>query len=227
MSAPVGANITLPAQLILIAKQPVAGRVKTRLTPALSAAHAAQVAAACVTDTLAVLRACAAARIVVVLDGSPRGLALDGLVVHPQVEGGLDRRLAGAFAAAFTDSSLPALLVGMDTPQMTPDLLDRALGQLLDAETDAVLGCTEDGGWWGLGLMAADEQLLHGVPMSTDSTGAAQRQRLASRGLRVAELPVLRDIDAIEDLRAVVELLEAEGRPGSLGALFRRLEQAS
>jgi len=223
---PVGVDITLPAQLVLIAKQPVAGRVKTRLTPALSAAEAAEVAAACLQDTVAVLRAGSAARIVVVLDGSPDGLGLADLAVHPQVEGGLDVRLAAAFQTAFTDSSLPALLVGMDTPQMTPDLLDDALRQLLDVDTDAVLGCTEDGGWWALGLTGADPGLLHGVPMSTPGTGAAQRERLTSYGLRVAELPVLRDIDLVEDLQAVARLLVRTGRSGALVPLARRLGRA-
>ena len=218
-----GADIPIPAQILLIAKQPVPGSVKTRLTPALSAAEAAEVASACLQDTVEVLRAVGATRIVVILDGSDDGLGLQGLVVRPQVEGGLDVRLAAAFAAAFTDSSLPALLVGMDTPQMTPDLLDCALEQLLLDDIEAVLGRTEDGGWWALGLTTADPRLLHGVPMSTAGTGAAQRERLDTFGLRVAELPVLRDIDLVEDLQAVAASLVAAGRSGALVPLARRL----
>jgi glycosyltransferase A (GT-A) superfamily protein (DUF2064 family) len=89
----------------------------------------------------------------------------------------------------------------MDTPQVTPALLEAGLDAVLDR--DAAFGAAIDGGYWGIGLREADPRAFDGVPMSEDNTGAVQRARLAILGLRTANLPPLRDIDTIEDARAV------------------------
>jgi glycosyltransferase A (GT-A) superfamily protein (DUF2064 family) len=119
--------------------------------------------------------------------------------VVPQRAGGLDERLAGAFAAA----TGPAFLVGMDTPQVTPALIEASASALAGPEVDAVLGRAEDGGYWAIGLVRPDERAFRGVPMSVETTGEAQRARLDELGLRTEELPVLRDVDFFEDARAV------------------------
>ena len=86
----------------------------------------------------------------------------------------------------------------MDTPQLTPALL------AVDWEAaDAWFGQAADGGFWGLGLRRPDAALVRGVPMSTADTGAVQRARLHAAGLRVAELPLLRDVDTAADAVAV------------------------
>jgi uncharacterized protein len=185
--------------LIVIAKAPVPGRSKTRLTPPLSPAQAAEVAEAALRDTLAAVAAAPAPRRVVALDGEPDGWLPEGFEVVPQPGGGLGDRLAAAFAAV----GGPAFLVGMDTPQLTAALLDDAIARLGAPGIDAVLGLADDGGYWGIGLRTADPQVFAGVPMSAQDTGAAQRARLDELGLRTAELPPLRDVDTIEDARAV------------------------
>jgi glycosyltransferase A (GT-A) superfamily protein (DUF2064 family) len=187
--------------LLVIAKQPVPGRVKTRLVPPYSYEQAAALAEAALTDTLhAVLRAPAARR-VLVLDGQPGPWLPPGFEVVPQCGGPLDERLAAAFAAV----GGPALLIGMDTPQVTPALLT------VDWDAaDAWFGPAADGGFWALGLRTPDPALLRGVPMSTADTGAVQRARLDGAGLRVAELPELRDVDTVADAVAV-----ARQAPGS------------
>ncbi len=68
---------------------------------------------------------------------------------------------------------------------------------------DAVFGPAADGGFWALGLCVPDPALLRGVPMSTPTTGAIQRARLLAAGLRVADLPQLRDVDTAADAVAV------------------------
>jgi glycosyltransferase A (GT-A) superfamily protein (DUF2064 family) len=138
-----------------------------------------------------------------VLDGSSQGLPLPaGCTVRPQVSGGLDERLAAAFAAA---QDLPTVLVGMDTPQATPEVLGEAVTMLLGPGADACLGLATDGGWWLLGLRRPDPALLLGLPMSTPATGAATRARLQDAGLRIADLPVLRDVDTAADAAVVAE----------------------
>ncbi|MDI5963055.1 TIGR04282 family arsenosugar biosynthesis glycosyltransferase, partial [Streptantibioticus silvisoli] len=126
-----------------------------------------------------------------------------GYDVLPQSGGGLDERLAAAFAA---HAGAPALLVGMDTPQLTAADLAPATGPAAWSRHDAWLGPAEDGGFWALGLAAPDPALLRGVPMSTPRTGQAQRDRLTAAGLRVGTLRRLRDVDTAADAEAVAAL---------------------
>jgi rSAM/selenodomain-associated transferase 1 len=202
--------VTVRAQLLVLAKEPLPGRAKTRLTPPLSPRQASQVARAALLDTLAAAAQVAVARRTVVLDGSPAGWLPDGYAVLPQRPGDLGARLAGAFADAHAALPLPLLLVGMDTPQVTPALIEEALAALLSPGTDAVLGHAEDGGWWALGLREPAPGLFDGVPMSTGRAGAVQAARLGQLGLATTTLPVLRDLDHVHDL-APVTALQAPG----------------
>jgi glycosyltransferase A (GT-A) superfamily protein (DUF2064 family) len=185
--------------LLVMAKAPVAGRVKTRLCPPCTPTEAAAIAEAALADTLDAVAACSAGRRIVALDGAPGPWLPAGFEVIPQVDGGFDRRLA----AAWTTAGGAGVQIGMDTPQVTAGLLDAAL-EALDA-TDAALGLAVDGGWWAIGLRRPDPGVILGVPMSTDGTGAAQRARLDELGLSVTGLPVLVDLDTAADLAAVTE----------------------
>ncbi|MET9887799.1 TIGR04282 family arsenosugar biosynthesis glycosyltransferase [Streptomyces sp. NPDC006430] len=178
--------------VLVIAKAPVAGRVKTRLTPRFTPEQAAELARAALQDTLAAVVATPARRHVLVLDGMPGPWLPDGIEVVPQCGGGLDARLAAAFAL----SDGPALLIGMDTPQVTPELLARGLDF---TRTSAWFGPALDGGFWALGLAEPDPALLLGVPMSVPHTGAEQRRRLTASGRTVRDLCVLRDVDTPAD----------------------------
>ncbi len=180
--------------LLVLAKQPVPGRVKTRLVPPCTHEQAAALAEAALADTLRTVLTVPARRRLLVLDGKPGPWLPPGFDIVPQCGGPLDERLAAAFAAVRG----PALLIGMDTPQVAPGLLT------VDwQEADAVFGPAADGGFWALGLRVPDPALLRGVPMSTASTGVIQRSRLLAAGLRVADLPQLRDADTAADALAV------------------------
>lgn len=198
------------AQIVVLAKAPVAGRSKTRLCPALTPQHAADVARAALLDTIDAVVGVPVRRRVLVLDGAAEDLATDGLDVLPQRGAGLDERLAHAFEDAFATCPVPTLLVGMDSPQVTSSLLAGAVEQLLSG--DSVLGHAADGGWWALGLVRPDAEVFLGVPMSADDTGERQERRLRQRGLRPCLLPVLRDIDRIEDLVEVAGIMPRTSR---------------
>jgi rSAM/selenodomain-associated transferase 1 len=191
------------ATVIVLAKAPVAGRVKTRCCPPCTAAGAAELAAVALTDTLCSVALSSAARCVLVLEGSlADGVPVvlpDGVEVLPQRGDGLDERLAAAFA----DAGGPALLVGMDTPQLTPAVVDHAGRMLLDGAVEAVLGPAADGGYWAIGLRRADPMVFLGVPMSRPDTGWHQRRRLRHLGLGTGMLPTLRDVDTWDDALAV------------------------
>jgi rSAM/selenodomain-associated transferase 1 len=189
--------------LLVFAKEPVAGRSKTRLTPPFPPAGAAALAEAMLRDTLEVARLAGATRRLVVLDGRPGPWLPDGFTVLPQRGRGQAARLEAAFADAHAGSRDPALLIGMDTPQVTAGLLDACVRRLARPGTDAVLGRSADGGWWVIGVRRAVPGLFDRVPMSTAHTGAAQAAQLGRLGLRCAPLPVLRDVDTVEDAVAV------------------------
>jgi len=204
--------------LLIIAKEPVPGRVKTRLTPPCTPGQAATLARAAIEDTLAAALATDPdTRRVLVLDGRPGPWLPPGFDVLPQRGDGLAERLA----AAFEDAGGPAFLVGMDTPQVSPALLRAGLDAV--AGGDAAFGAALDGGYWGIGLPAADPRVFDGIPMSQDDTGAVQRGRLAGLGLRTAMLPPLRDIDTIGDARAVAR----EAPDGRLAAALAAIEPES
>ncbi len=194
-------------QVLVLAKEPVAGRVKTRLTPDVTAEQAAELAGAALEDTLNAVRGAAVRARVLVTDGL---LTADGFSLQPQTGGPLDVRLAAAFCDAWGRLPVPMLLVGMDTPQITASLVDQAIRALLAPGVDAVLGLAEDGGWWALGLRAPHPELILGIETSRHDTGARQYQALVDSGLTVDHLPVLRDVDTFPDLAVV-----ASQSPGS------------
>ncbi|MGI8667684.1 MAG: TIGR04282 family arsenosugar biosynthesis glycosyltransferase [Jatrophihabitans sp.] len=181
----------------VIAKQPVAGRVKTRLIGACSPVEAAELAGCALADTLAALAELPCQERVILLDGQPDGWLPDGWTVIAQVAGGLDERLSAGFDA-LPDG--PALLVGMDTPQLHAGLL-----AFDPADFDACLGVATDGGYWAIGF--ADPRLarrcIQGVPMSTEHTGAEQYRRLVAAGLSVQLLAELTDVDTADDAEVV------------------------
>lgn len=196
--------------LLVVAKSPRPGLVKTRLTPRLSPAQAAAVAEAMLVDTLRAVRLAEVDRRVLYLDGPVGPWLPAGFDVVAQTSGGLDVRLG----AALSHCEGPVLLIGMDTPQVHAALLDDTRDALLGPGTDAVLGPATDGGFWALGLLEPDPGLVVGVPMSVPSTGALQRARLDEAGLRVQDLRVLRDVDTPADAAEVALMV-----PGSQFAL--------
>jgi glycosyltransferase A (GT-A) superfamily protein (DUF2064 family) len=208
--------------VLVVAKSPVAGRVKTRLCPPCDPEEAAELAEAALADTLDAVAACGVSRRLLALDGAPGQWLPSGFHVFSQCEGSFADRLGHAWATA----GGPGLQIGMDTPQVTGDLLDRCLAELLGGgERTAALGLAEDGGWWALGVLRVRVPMFDGVPMSTASTGAAQWRRLETLGHTVVGLPTLVDVDRIEDACAVAREAPATrfGRlVGAIGLDARR-----
>ena len=204
--------------LVVIAKETIPGKVKTRLHPPLSLEQAADVAAAAIQDTLEVARRLPATRRVLLFDGNRRPVGSEDFDVIPQIGGDLDARLG----ALFDEVDGKTVLIGMDTPQVTVEALAPVFGAWTD-DVDAWFGPANDGGFWALGLARPTGDLLRGVPMSRDDTGAHQLRRLADAGLSVRMLPELVDVDTIDDAR-----LAAAAAPGSsFAATLRRVDPES
>lgn len=189
--------MTTPEEVTLavIAKAPVAGRVKTRLCPPCSSEQAAALAAAALSDTMQAVAAAHVGRRALVLDGTPGDWFDPDFEVIAQRGDGLDERLA----AAVEDVGAPLLIVGMDTPQLDAALLDGAISALCATEVDAVLGRATDGGYWTIGLRSTRPDALVGVPMSRTTTHDEQLRRLELLGLRTVALGELCDVDTFDD----------------------------
>lgn len=192
--------------VLVLAKEPVPGRVKTRLCPPCTAEEAADIAAAALADTFDAAVSSGAERVVAALDGRPGHWLPPGVEVVPQGDGPLAERLA----TAWSHTSGPGLQIGMDTPQLTASDLDDAMSSLADPDVDAVLGPATDGGWWAIGLPSADDRVFAGVPTSRSDTGALQRRRLQALGYRVGDLPTRSDVDHFSEA-----LVVASRAPGS------------
>ncbi|MCB0828498.1 MAG: TIGR04282 family arsenosugar biosynthesis glycosyltransferase [Solirubrobacterales bacterium] len=205
-------------RLLVIAKAPVPGRSKTRLCPPCSAEQAAALAEAALADTLDTVSRTDCGGRTIVLDGEPGDWLPQGFELVGQAGGGLGDRLA----AAFSGCPGPALLIGMDTPQVSPELLADGLGRLARPGTDAVLGPCEDGGYWAIGLSRPQPGAFDGVPMSTGRTGEVQLGRLRELGLEVDLLDTLCDVDHFADAARV-----AAERPGGRFAEALRMMEPS
>jgi glycosyltransferase A (GT-A) superfamily protein (DUF2064 family) len=225
------------AVLLVVAKAPVAGLAKTRLAPAVGARNAARLAAAALLDTVDSVLAVPGTRAVCALTGAVAAAeqadelaaVLRGCVVLPQHGDDLAARLANAHAdVADRFPGLPVLQIGMDTPQVRPELLTGALVRLLEDGVDAVIGAATDGGWWGLGLRCpTDAHVLRGVPMSRSDTGVRTLFALRDIGRRVRRLPVLSDVDTLADARRVAARAPGTRFARTFAALDHRLVAGS
>ncbi|GAA4714587.1 TIGR04282 family arsenosugar biosynthesis glycosyltransferase [Nocardioides conyzicola] len=215
------------ARVLVVAKAPVAGRVKTRLGAEIGMAAAADVAAAALLDTLAACReAFGPDACLLSLSGdfadAVRGdeliRATDGWSVARQRGSTFAQRLANAHVDVPPGG--PVVQVGMDTPQLTPAMLT-AVGAATE-EHDAVLGPAEDGGWWVLALRRPTAaRSLHDVPMSTPTTYDDTRRALVGEGLDVAVADTLRDVDTVADADAVA----AQAREGEFARAWREVRR--
>lgn len=202
--------------LTVIAKQPVAGQVKTRLVPPLDHRQAAQIAAACLRDTFVAVAEFADrhedVRAVALIDGEQGDWIPEGFEVQRQCGGGLGERLAHGF-----DLLGPGVIIGMDTPSASRHF--NAAFDALRGGSDAI-GMTHDGGYWGIGLSAVDAQLFDGVAMSTDHTGADQLARLRAVGREVELLGTVHDLDRFADIAPIVADLPASHLASVAASLF-------
>jgi rSAM/selenodomain-associated transferase 1 len=200
--------------LVVIAKEPVPGAVKTRLAPVLGANGAARVAAAMLEDTLAVMAQVDAARWVCFTPPEARtrmARLAPGCRLLAQVEGDLGDRLAACFAALLGGGAERVVIVGADTPHVSRGTFQAAFA-LLD-QVDVVLGPARDGGYYLVGAKAALPELFLGVPMGTEVVLQVTIQQAIHRRLRLGTVPMLRDLDRLEDLRAALAAGELDGSP--------------
>ena len=201
-------------RLIIFAKAPIPGEVKTRLCPPLLAREAAKLAEAFLLDeveTFSTLPGCRVSVAFTPADAAPLFRRLLGEQMVPwlalQSPGDLGNRLHTAFAAA-CPSWWPVAVIGSDSPDLPPGLLEEAFRTLEEDAADVVVGPTVDGGYYLVAARQAHPALFRGIPWSTPAVLAATVERAEQAGLRVRLLPLWEDVDEIDDLYRLRDRLQ-------------------
>jgi rSAM/selenodomain-associated transferase 1 len=188
-------------RLLLFARRPRLGKVKTRLCPPLEPDQALALYRAFLTDQLSLLRRCAADYHVEVwwdgrADETLAGFDLAGIEQCEQVDGDLGARLAHAFAAA----DEPAVAIGADSPTLGRDAIDAAFAALSELRP-VVLMPAIDGGYVLIGLRSKRPEVFSGIPWGGPHVAAATLEQAKKQGLRVQLLPHGYDVDDESGLR--------------------------
>ncbi|MFQ5846730.1 MAG: TIGR04282 family arsenosugar biosynthesis glycosyltransferase [Candidatus Methylomirabilales bacterium] len=205
-----------PLVITIMARVPRAGEVKTRLTPPLTATEAAELYRCFLLDKIEQVRTLTAVSPAIAYtpaDGRGFFEALaPGFVLVPQQGTDLGTRLASSFDQLFGKGYGGALAIDSDTPTLPTDFLAKALDRLATPATDIVLGPSEDGGYYLIGLRELRRELFEDMPWSTAQVLRETIRRAETRGLTVECLPPWFDIDTAEDLeRLRGSLRNAEG----------------
>jgi rSAM/selenodomain-associated transferase 1 len=199
---------------LVFAKPPVPGLAKTRLAAVVGPVAAAELARAFLRDTWTAVRA---------LDRDPVLLTTDPAADHgieaerrDQGTGDLGARLERALRAALRDHDA-AVALGGDSPGIPAGHYRELLTAI--GRTDAVLGPTDDGGFWTIGLRRCPERLLADLPWSAPDTFVRARDRLAD--LRPAVISGWWDVDVAEDLERLRRDVPRDRAPATWDALDR------
>jgi rSAM/selenodomain-associated transferase 1 len=208
----------MSAALAIFAKAPVAGQVKTRLCPPLTAEQAAKLYECFLLDTVA--RACSLTGVRVFLAITPVGTepfrALLSFPVNylPQRGATLGEREANVFADLLQQGFSRIVIIGSDIPTLPPAHLHAALACLEEPGNDVVIGPSDDGGYYLIGARAPHPTLFQDIAWSTPTVCAETLARARRAGLHVARVPSWHDVDNADDLRKLVlELNAAEPEP--------------
>jgi len=207
----------LQEAVVLMAKAPVAGRVKTRLCPPLDPREAASLCACMLGDIAAELSSLTRVRRYLFLDppelaDSLQSPPFPAFEPFPQRGRNLGERMRGAAATAFRRGARRVVIVGADCPSLSAGTVRRAFRELSDGAS-VVFGPSVDGGYHLIGLSAPDDRLFRGFRWSTASVlrDAAARCRILSAPFSF--LPPGRDVDTVEDLLALREWARTHALP--------------
>lgn len=204
---------------VIFGREPVAGRVKTRLAAGIGENAAARVYAVLLDRTLE-LAAAAEERIILSLAENPTPSWAEGLRVPYEVQLGRDlgQRMANVFERRFDEGDQRVVVVGSDCAGATSRHIAGAVSALDRAQV--ALGPVRDGGYWLVAQKRPGVDLFTGIPWSSSATLSATKERIAALGATWVEIEELDDIDTAADLRALLD------DPGADRELIHRLRAA-
>jgi hypothetical protein len=206
--------------VVVFGREPVPGRVKTRLAATIGADRAAAVYEVLLEHTVRTAASSGARTILSLAEEPSAQWAGAGAVDLTEVQptGSLGHRLLEAFRRRFAEGEHTVVIIGSDCPMLTVDHLASAADAL--ASVPVVLGPAEDGGYWLVGQRPPGLDLFSEIRWSHPRTLHQTRQRLQSMQARWREIECLRDVDDGADLEAAIE---DPSTPGNLGARLRSI----
>ncbi|HEX8736203.1 MAG TPA: TIGR04282 family arsenosugar biosynthesis glycosyltransferase [Pyrinomonadaceae bacterium] len=188
--------------VIIMAKAPLAGTVKTRLQPYFSAAECAQLAACFLNDAINKAKTL---KTELILAYSPAGetdyfraLADEKTSLVEQKGDNLGEKMFSAFEFAFAQNADAAVMIGTDSPTFPEDFIEQAF-EFLEINSDAVLGKTEDGGFYLIGLRKPDARIFERVKWSSPQAFAQVRENIMNLNWHLREVPGWYDVDEPKD----------------------------
>lgn len=190
--------------IAIMAKTPRAGAVKTRLCPPLSPEAAAELYRCFLLDTIAKIRmlkqTCPVISYTPYTDRDFFEALAPDFTLLTQQGSDLGARMADCFAQLFAMGYTGALLTGSDLPTLPMSVVQQALDLIATPQVDVVLGPSEDGGYYLMGLRMLHRDLFEEITWSTSQVLTETVQRAETKGLQVAYLPSWFDIDTPADL---------------------------
>ena len=205
-----------PPVIVLFAKRPDRGKVKTRLVPPLTPDQATDLYHCFLKDACGQLSALRDVDRVIAYDPPDareffESLRPPGWALLPQPQSGLGDRIAGLFAALHDQGYRQFLSVGSDAPTLPTVWIQRAIEVLRNSTTSLVLGPAEDGGYYLIGMNGVQAGIFEDIEWSTDRVYRQTRARAAALGLTVTELPRWYDVDDAASLDKMRQSLSAPG----------------
>jgi rSAM/selenodomain-associated transferase 1 len=187
--------------LLIFIKNPELGKVKTRLAKSVGNSEALQIYKKLLVRTLSVAKKTDVLKQVwysSFVDYEDE-ISMNTFEKYLQTGSDLGERMSSAFQQAFKNGADRVVIIGSDCPDLNEKILENAFEQL--ENKDLVIGPSEDGGYYLLGMDQFYETLFRDVEWSTESVLESTIQKAVQMGLKIAKLPMLNDIDTIEDLK--------------------------
>jgi len=189
------------AALIIFVKEPVPGKVKTRLAASIGDSAALDVYGRLLAHTDQISDGF---KRYIFYAGNPEKIkhfSKANDIWEEQNAGNLGERMSAAFTFVFDQGHQGAIIIGSDCAQLAKEGIERAVDEVNEGRN--VLGPALDGGYYLLGLPQHDPTLFVDMPWSTDRVAQITRERMIGQGKTPVELPTLRDVDYLEDLKAI------------------------
>jgi uncharacterized protein len=207
----------LKEALVLMAKAPLPGEVKTRLIGPLSPVEASELYVNFLIDTFELMEDVRAERenLTLVLSYTPEGLEeafeaveRQGSLMIAQRGDDLGERLHNCFADLFESGFDSVVVIGGDSPTLPGEFLIDAF-DLLENPRDLVLGPAEDEGYYLIGMRLLDQEIFKNIPWGTPGVLPATSEMAVARGLNLRLLPLWYDVDTVQDLERLKEELKS------------------
>lgn len=204
-----------PVAVAIMARAPAAGAVKTRLTPPLTATDAAHLYRSFLLDKIEQVRTLRDAHAVVAYTPAEAGPTFEALApgfeLLPQRGPELGARVASSLATLLARGHAGALAIDSDTPTLPTAFLQQGVDVLMRGEADVVVGPSDDGGYYLIGVRAERPELFENMPWSTPAVLAETLRRAHAAGLTTACLPAWFDVDTGADLERLRASLAGSG----------------